>query len=171
MKIFGFDTKYLQGRYFTKSKWGYKWLLRSIVTQKIFGLGSRSCPWPVSPFCTVTFPELIEFDPDDLNNFQTFGSYFMARPDGKIKIGKGTWIAPHVSIITQNHDLQDLMKAVPSEDVTIGPRCWIGVGSTIHAGVTLGEHTVVGAGSQVTHSFSEGNQLIAGNPAKVIRKL
>jgi acetyltransferase-like isoleucine patch superfamily enzyme len=169
--MFGFDNKYLKGRYFTKSKWGYKWLLRSIITQKILGLGNRSCKWPVSPFCTVTFPESIEFDPDDLNIFQTFGSYFMARPNGKIKIGKGTWIAPHVGIITQNHDLQDLSKAAPAKDVTIGANCWIGMNSMVLPGVTLGSHTTVGAGSVVTHSFPDGNQLIAGNPAKVIRKL
>ncbi len=169
--MLGFDSKYLKGRYFTKSKWGYKWLLRSIVTQKILGLGNRACPWPVSPFCTVTFPESVEFDPDDINNFQTFGTYFMARPDGKIRIGKGSWIGPNVGIITQNHDLQDLTKVAPAEDVVIGAQCWIGMNSVILPGVVLGDHTVVGAGSIVTKSFPEGNQLIAGNPAKVIRQL
>jgi NDP-sugar pyrophosphorylase family protein len=169
--MLGFDIKYLKGRYFTQSKWGYKWLIRSIFTQKILGLGNRACRWPVSPFCTVTFPESIIFDLDDLNNFQTFGTYYMARPDGKIRIGKGTWIAPHVGIITQNHNLQDLSKALPAKDVIIGANCWIGMGSVILPGVVLGDHTIVGAGSVVTKSFIEGNLFIAGNPAKVIRKL
>jgi acetyltransferase-like isoleucine patch superfamily enzyme len=169
--MFVFDRKYLKGRYFTKSKWGYKWLIRSIFTQKILGLGNRNCPWPVSPFCIVSFPESISFDPDDINNFQTFGTYFMARPDGKIRIGKGTKIAPNVGIITQNHDLQDLEKAAPAEDVIIGERCWIGMNSVILPGVILGDHTIVGAGSVVTKSFLQGDCLIAGNPAKVIRNL
>ena len=170
MWILGFDTKYLRGRYFTKSKWGYKWLLRSIITQKILGI-NRNCPWPVSPFVHVTFPESIEFDPDDINTFQTFGSYFMARPDGRIKIGKGTWIAPNVGIITQNHDLKDLKKAALAEDVIIGEECWIGMNSVILPGVILGDHTIVGALSLVNKSFIEGNCLIAGNPAKKIRDL
>lgn len=169
--MLGFDKKYLRGRYFKESKWGYKWLIRSLITQKILGIGNRSCRWPVSPFCTVSFPESIEFDPDDINNFQTFGTYYMARPDGKIKIGKGTWIAPHVGIITQNHDLQDLSRAGRAQDVVIGRNCWIGMNSVILPGVTLGDHTIVGAGSIVTHSFPEGDQLIAGNPATVIKKL
>lgn len=36
--------------------------------------------------------------------------------------------------------------------------------------MSLGPHTVVGAGSVVTHSFPEGDCVIAGNPARVIRK-
>lgn len=42
--------------------------------------------------------------------------------------------------------------------------------SVILPGVVLGEHTVVGAGSIVTKSFSEGYCVIAGNPAKIIKK-
>ena len=43
--------------------------------------------------------------------------------------------------------------------------------SVILPGVVLGEHTVVGAGSIVTKSFPEGYCVIAGNPAKIIRKI
>jgi acetyltransferase-like isoleucine patch superfamily enzyme len=37
--------------------------------------------------------------------------------------------------------------------------------------VELGDFTIVGAGSIVTKSFPEGYCVIAGNPAKLIRKL
>ena len=43
--------------------------------------------------------------------------------------------------------------------------------TVILPGVSLGDHTIVGAGSVVTKSFQEGNCVIAGNPAKVIRYL
>ena len=38
-------------------------------------------------------------------------------------------------------------------------------------GVHLGPRTVVGAGSVVTKSFPDGFCVVAGNPAKLVRKL
>ncbi len=43
--------------------------------------------------------------------------------------------------------------------------------AVILPGVTLGDHTVVGAGAIVTKSFPDGHCIIAGNPAKEIRKI
>ena len=43
--------------------------------------------------------------------------------------------------------------------------------SVVLPGVKLGDHTVVGAGSIVTKSFPEGYCVIAGNPAKMIKKI
>jgi acetyltransferase-like isoleucine patch superfamily enzyme len=104
------------------------------------------------------------------HNFQGFGNYFQ-NFSGKIVVGRGTYIAPNVGIITANHDPLDLDKHLPGEDVILGEGCWIGMNSVILPGVVLGPHTIVGAGSVVTKSFIEGNCIIAGNPASVIRKL
>lgn len=49
--------------------------------------------------------------------------------------------------------------------------CWIGSGAIILAEVNLGNHVVVAAGSVVTKSFEEDNILIAGTPAKIIKRL
>ena len=46
----------------------------------------------------------------------------------------------------------------------------IGSSSTILCGLTIGENSIVGAGSVVTKNIPE-NVVIAGNPAKIIRKL
>lgn len=104
------------------------------------------------------------------HNFQTFGSYFR-NFEAKINIGKGTYIAPHVGIITANHDPSNLEKYLDGKDVIIGKNCWIGMNSVILPGVELGDHTVVGAGLVVTKSFPEGNVIVAGNPAKIIKKI
>ena len=49
-------------------------------------------------------------------------------------------------------------------------RASIGSGSTILAGITIGENALVGAGSVVTHDVPP-NTVVAGNPARVLRKL
>lgn len=46
----------------------------------------------------------------------------------------------------------------------------IGSNATILCGVTVGEQAIVGAGSVVTHDVPAG-VVVAGNPARVIRKL
>ena len=45
----------------------------------------------------------------------------------------------------------------------------IGSGSTILAGITIGENAIVGAGSVVTKDVPP-NVIVAGNPARVLRK-
>ena len=46
----------------------------------------------------------------------------------------------------------------------------IGTGATILANVTIGENAIVGAGSVVTKSVP-ANCIVAGNPAKMLRKI
>ncbi|MEN6612824.1 MAG: acyltransferase [Armatimonadota bacterium] len=129
---------------------------------------NRHVPWPVSPCIMVAYPRNIEFHPDDINNFQTIGCYFRAS-EAKIKIGRGSYIAPGVGIITANHDIDRLECSAPGQEVVIGERCWIGMNSIILPGVTLGPHTIVGAGAVVTGSFPEGHCVIAGVPAKQVK--
>lgn len=91
----------------------------------------------------------------------------------KVKIGKNCLIAPQVGIYTACHPLEEDVRIAGLESgkpVTIGDNCWIGGHSVINPGVTLGNNVVVGSGSVVTKSFPD-NVVIAGNPAKVIRKL
>jgi maltose O-acetyltransferase len=54
--------------------------------------------------------------------------------------------------------------------VTIGNDVWIGGNCTILPGVTIGNNVVVAAGAVVTKDVPD-NCLVAGVPAKVIRKL
>ena len=52
----------------------------------------------------------------------------------------------------------------------IGNHCWIGESSRLLKHTCLPNNTIVGACSLVTKKFSEENLIIAGNPAKIIRK-
>jgi acetyltransferase-like isoleucine patch superfamily enzyme len=46
----------------------------------------------------------------------------------------------------------------------------IGTSSTILCGITIGENAVIGAGSVVTHDVP-ANAIVAGNPARMMRKV
>lgn len=59
---------------------------------------------------------------------------------------------------------------IPSQEIVIGNDCFIGCNSIILKGTVLGDGCVVGAGAVVCGRF-EANSVIAGNPAKMIRKL
>jgi acetyltransferase-like isoleucine patch superfamily enzyme len=164
-----YDSKYLKGRRFDNSLVGWKWVRRCFFTQKILG-DNRHIPWPCSNNVHISNPKKIFFDIDDIGFFQGFGKYFQCI-NGNIYLGKGSFIARNVGIITTNHDFHNLAVHTEGKDVIIGERCWIGMNAIILPGVVLGEKTIVGAGSVVTKSFSEGNCVIAGNPAKVIKKI
>ena len=164
-----FDRQYLRGRHFEQSAIGWSWVFRALWFQKILGF-NRSIPWPVNPHVSISRHQNVVFDVDDLNNFQSPGCYFQ-NFGARIVIGRGTYIAPNVGIITANHDFRDLDLHLPGEEVSIGEDCWIGMNAVILPGVRLGCKTIVGAGSVVSHSFPEGNCVIAGAPAKVIRSL
>lgn len=97
------------------------------------------------------------------------GCYIQAL--GGVYIGEGTIWGPRVTIISQNHDLNDFNKSYKKEEVRIGKNCWLGAGSVILPGVILGEKTIVGANSVVTKSFPDGNCVLAGVPAQVVKKI
>lgn len=173
LSLFVYDKKYLRGKWFkgkigSLGSVGWQWVVLSARARRRYKINTTA-KFPVSLGCRVVHPENIVFDPDDLNNFQTNGVYFQAI--GKIQIGKGTYIAPNVGLITANHDFENLDQHQESKPIILGEKCWIGMNSVILPGVALGANTVVGAGSVVTKSFPEGNCVIAGNPAKVIRIL
>lgn len=164
-----FDKTHLSGRFFEQSAGGFVWATKAIWTRNILRLG-RPYPWPVHFSTTISNPANIDFHPDDLNNFQSRNVYFQC-VKGKIRLGRGCYIAPNVGFITQNHDPSDLNKHLPAQDIVIGAECWIGMNSVILPGVTLGEGTLVAAGSVVNSSFPDGHILIGGTPAKQIKSL
>lgn len=88
---------------------------------------------------------------------------------GGIKIEDDVQIAANVQLISNNHDLEK-RHVITCKPVHICRRAWIGAGATILPGVTVGENAVVGAGSVVTHDV-EPNTIVAGNPARLIRRI
>lgn len=88
-----------------------------------------------------------------------------------IEIGDHVTITDGVQFITHDGGIWVFRHQDPEADVfgkiVIGNNVFIGINTIILPGVRLGDNTVVGAGSVVTKSFA-GNQVIAGNPARII---
>ncbi len=164
-----YDKKYLTGKCFLDGihSVGWLWAARDIH-YRLHTLQNAGIKWPVSPYSQIGAD--IQFHPDDLGVMNNHGCYFQTL-GGKIVIGKGTYIARNVGIITSNHDVNDPDNHIEGKDVVLGQKCWIGMNSMILPGVVLGDHTTVGAGSVVTKSFEKGYCVIAGNPARIIRKI
>jgi acetyltransferase-like isoleucine patch superfamily enzyme len=55
--------------------------------------------------------------------------------------------------------------------VEIGDDVWIGAGATVLKGARIGRGSIVGCGSVVTAGNYEDGSVLAGNPARVIRRL
>lgn len=89
----------------------------------------------------------------------------------EIKLGENFLFAGGLKIISGNHNLKEDRKTICKEPVVIGDNCWFGANVIILPSVKIGNNCVVGAGSVVTKSFSEDNLIIAGNPAKIVRRL
>ncbi len=164
-KLIYFFLRILAGPAFADKKFPADKMLKHFFYQKILRKNAR-VPWPVHPTSVFKSPEKIQRG-TRCPGLAPF-CYIDAR--NGINIGKNTWIGPRVSIISMNHDINDYTKYSKSPPIRIGDNCWIGTGAIITAGVALGDHTVVAAGSVVTKSF-EGNVLIGGVPAKIIKKL
>jgi len=141
-------------------------LLKCLIAQKVFGI-NRRVPWPVHWTSEVKGYNRIQ------RGTETPGSMMGCYIDGRngIELGQNVWIGPKVSIISMDHDLSDYTKYKAEEPIRIGDNSLLTTSCIILPGVQLGPHTVVAAGAVGTKSFPEGNQIIAGNPARVIRTI
>ena len=109
------------------------------------------------------------------NNVGISGATIYARKE--ITIGDNTNIGGNVKVLDNDFHpievearLKDDKDKIGTASIHIGKNCFIGCNALILKGTELGDNCVVGAGAVVCGKF-EKNSVIAGNPARVIRKL
>lgn len=109
------------------------------------------------------------------NNVGISGATIYARKG--ITIGDNTLIGGNVKILDNDfHPIEiearnaDIKERIGTKPITIGKNCFIGCNSVILKGTVLGDGCVVGAGAVVCGSF-EDNCVIAGNPARVVKRI
>ncbi|MGN1255429.1 MAG: sugar O-acetyltransferase [Prevotella sp.] len=88
---------------------------------------------------------------------------------GTVVVEDGVMMGPEVGLFTVNHEPADIRR-IYTGVITIKKNAWIGARVNIMPGVTVGEGAIVASGAVVTHDV-EPHTLVAGVPARVIRKL
>ena len=92
----------------------------------------------------------------------------------EVTLGKYVILSTNCMLLDSNLEHEHLIKTgrrihIPNH-IRIGDHVWVGAGSIILPGVTIGQRSIIAAGAVVNRSFPE-DVLVAGNPAKIIRKL
>jgi len=93
---------------------------------------------------------------------------------GPVTIGNNVIFAQNIVVSALNHEYRDVnvpiyLQQVVVNQIIVEDDCWIAANSVITSGVTIGKHSVVGGGSVVTKDVPPFS-VVAGNPAKVIKK-
>jgi acetyltransferase-like isoleucine patch superfamily enzyme len=88
-----------------------------------------------------------------------------------LEIGPGSAIAWGCEFLDNDfHTLEYPGKKEKASGIVLGSHVWVGSHVTILKGVRIASNTVIAANSVVTHSCQEEHVLLAGNPAKVVRR-
>ena len=109
-----------------------------------------------------------------IGDHSAIGAQSFLGAQGGITIGNDVIMGPGVRIFSENHNFNlfdcPIRKQGESRlPVDIEDDCWVGSCVTILGGVRIGSGTVIAAGSVVTKDIPK-NSIVAGVPAKIIRK-
>lgn len=133
-----------------------KWLL------KVFGADLGNV-W-IHPKARIWAPWLLVAGDDvyidrDVNLYNVYG----------VHIGNRVVISSGAVICTPSHDYEDPAYQITGAAIKINEDCWVCSEAFILPGVEIGSGAVVGARALVSRSV-EPWVVVAGNPAKVIKK-
>ena len=132
-----------------------------------------------SPFF---FNGYIHIEARDKNSLISIGSgtkinnnFVIIASKASIFIGEKCLVGTNVEIINSDfHNIEPEKRHSGggglSQEVKVGNNVWIGNSVKILKGVTIGDNSVIAAGAIVTKDVPS-NTIVAGNPAKEIRKI
>lgn len=127
---------------------------------------------------------LVGYSPDDQNLPErglvigdrcVIGAQATITAHQSITIGNDVWFGRNVFVSDASHGYQDPETPIgvqlgDHQPVSVGDGTWVGHGAIILPGAQIGRQVVVGAGS-VVRGRIEDHTVVAGVPAKVVRRL
>ena len=108
-----------------------------------------------------------------LGDNSNVGHYAVIGCSGYIEVGARVLMGPHVCLLAENHNFDDLARPIKDQGVSrrgivVEDDVWLGAGAIVLAGVTIGHDSVVAAGSVVTRDVPPF-AVVGGAPARVLR--
>ena len=100
-------------------------------------------------------------------------SHLAATEGKKITIGERCLFASEIVFRNgDSHSVLDLNgnRLNYAKDILIGNHGWVGQNVTVLKGTILGDDCIIGTNSLLTGKAYDGNSVVAGNPAKVIKR-
>lgn len=88
---------------------------------------------------------------------------------GKVTIGQQVTISQRAHLCAGTHDFTDATMPLRKPPITVQDQAWVCADAFIGPGVTVGQGAVVGARAVAVKDV-EAWMVVAGNPAKVIKK-
>ncbi len=88
---------------------------------------------------------------------------------GKVTIGRQVTISQRAHLCAGTHDFTDATMPLRKPPITVQDQAWVCADAFIGPGVTVGQGAVVGARAVAVKDV-EAWMVVAGNPAKVIKK-
>lgn len=88
---------------------------------------------------------------------------------GRVRLGNQTTISHRAHICAGTHDYTKVDLPLLKPEIHIGDQVWVCTDAFVGPGVTIGEGAIVGARAVVTKDVQPWD-IVAGNPAKVIKK-
>jgi maltose O-acetyltransferase len=138
---------------------------QALLRQMLGGVGENPLIWP---------PFYYSYGKHTYFGDYVFLNYMCVILDNnEVRFGNHVMVGPCVQFYTAAHDLiaetrnQGFEVAKP---ITIEDNVWIGGGAILLPGVRVGRNAVVGAGAVVSKDVP-ANTIVAGNPARIIRKI
>lgn len=118
----------------------------------------------VYPTVKIELPWNLVLDDD-----ATVGDCAILYALGKIECGKRVTVSQYAHLCAGTHDFEDPAFPLMKLPISIGNDVWVCADAFIGPNVCLGDGCVVGARAVVVKSVDSG-VVVAGNPARVIRK-
>ncbi len=158
-------------------KEGLWWVVRSLLFAPWFPVPSRLKSGALRAFgarvgkgvvirsrVNITFPWKVK-----IGDYVWIGDEVLILSLAPVHIGSHVCISQRAFLCTGSHDFLKETFDLVTKPIVIGDGSWVGAQVFVAPGVTLHSNTVCAAGAVVVKGAGP-NELIGGNPAKVIRQ-